>query len=90
MKHNYFDGGAGGREEERSLLGGGGGRPGGDGEGGAQGSAEGDVFAMVPGSTMSMFLEVGGHGKTKEEAREKGGREGGCVRLLVMLRSLYR
>ena len=62
VRHDYF-GGEEGDEEERSLLGGGGGGGGGGGEGGeggVPGGAEGDVFSMVPGSTMSMFLEVGG------------------------------
>lgn len=84
VRHDYF-GGERGDEEQRSLLGEGGGRSRGCGDGGAPGGDERDVFAMIPGSTMSMFLEVGGWEggwvggwrirKAKErEALQNGGR----------------
>eukprot|EP00752_Nemacystus_decipiens_P012379 g10971.t2 len=57
VRHDYF-GGDGGDEEKRSLLGSSGdGGGGGEGGWGEEGGADGNVFSMVPGSTVSMFLE---------------------------------
>lgn len=60
VKHDYFGVG----EEGRSLLGGGDGVGSGGESWGIDGEAEENVFAMVPGSTASMFSEVrtGGSG----------------------------
>ncbi|CBJ33101.1 conserved unknown protein [Ectocarpus siliculosus] len=74
VKHDYF-GGEGVGEEGRSLLGGGGDGVGSGGESwGLDGEAEENVFAMVPGSTASMFSEEDDSAASWLAQRQRQGR----------------
>ncbi|CAM9125704.1 unnamed protein product [Ectocarpus fasciculatus] len=73
VKHDYFGGeGVGG--EGRSLLGVGDGLGSGGESSGLDGEAEENVFAMVPGSTASMFLEEDDSAASWLAQRQRQGR----------------